>query len=213
MATTKRETTVEKRMSIVNPVKALEGIFDKANKVFYNGELETPVITFSSDESKKSYGHITVNKVWHEGERDAYEINICCNMTESNEQVIGTLLHEMAHLYNIMHGIKDVSGARSSYHNANFQKTANEHGLNITEKTKYGYIGHELNEAGKKFADTCKADLVALKRDTLEKGGKAKRKSVFYVHVCPSCEAKARTTSRFLLICGDCGCNMHMTEK
>lgn len=99
MATTRRENATEKRMSIAPAIKALEGVFDKANKVFYNGELELPVITFSADDSKKTYGHITVNKVWHEGERSAYELNIVCNMLESNEQVIGTLLHEMAHEY------------------------------------------------------------------------------------------------------------------
>ena len=47
------------------------------------------------------------------------------------------MLHEMAHLYNLNHGIKDVSN-NGYYHNKKFKETAEAHGLAISHHHTYG---------------------------------------------------------------------------
>lgn len=48
------------------------------------------------------------------------------------------MLHEMAHLYNLTHGIKDVSN-NDYYHNKKLKDTAEAHGLHIKHHPKYGW--------------------------------------------------------------------------
>ena len=49
------------------------------------------------------------------------------------------MLHEMAHLYNMVHGIKDTSSQSGAYHNKRFKETAEAHGLRIEQHPKYGW--------------------------------------------------------------------------
>ena len=48
------------------------------------------------------------------------------------------MLHEMSHLYNLTHGIKDVSN-NDYYHNKKLKDTAEAHGLHIKHHPKYGW--------------------------------------------------------------------------
>ena len=196
-------TKETERLSIIETVKALENVFDRANEYFYDNELPKVVITFSPDEKRKTYGHFTTGKVWHKEDASAYEINIVCNCLENNAQVVGTMLHEMAHLYNTIHEIKDCSGNGNYYHNKKFGNTANAHGLNLEKSEKYGWTGHTLSEDGKVFLETVKDNLVGLTRDTLGMGTKKSKKS-YYLYQCPCCGAKARTTKPLGLVCYEC---------
>lgn len=51
-------------------------------------------------------------------------------MRRSFEEICGTLLHEMAHLYNLINGIKDCN---KLYHNKKFKEAAEAHGLTVTK--------------------------------------------------------------------------------
>lgn len=44
----------------------------------------------------------------------------------------------MAHLYNLVHDIQDVSN-NGYYHNMKFKATAEAHGLHIEKRQKYGW--------------------------------------------------------------------------
>ncbi len=59
-------------------------------------------------------------------------------------EVAATMLHEMAHLYNLTHGIEDVSN-NGYYHNKKFKETAEAHGLHIEKHDKYGWTITTLN--------------------------------------------------------------------
>lgn len=45
-------------------IDKLENLFSKFNEKFYNGELQTPIITVSPDTTKGAYGWCTAWKAW-----------------------------------------------------------------------------------------------------------------------------------------------------
>lgn len=112
-------------------IEKLENLFSKFNEKFYNGELQTPIITVSPDTTKGAYGWCTAWKAWSNKQPEQkktvdlatmskedlenlkkdegfYEINICAeHLARPFEQVAETLLHEMVHLYNLQIGVQD----------------------------------------------------------------------------------------------------------
>ena len=62
----------------------LESLFSKFNDLFYDGELQSPVITISPDTTRGAYGWCTSGKVWKNQDTGFYEINMCAEyMTRS----------------------------------------------------------------------------------------------------------------------------------
>lgn len=138
-------------MTVTTEITKIENIFDKFNEHFYNNELTRPVITYSADDKRKTIGWCTVNKVWYDSTEKNYEINISANMVKYNKGgVCEVLLHEMAHLYNLEHGIKDVSN-NGFYHNKKYKETALAHGLIANYHPTYGWNNTELNEEAKEL--------------------------------------------------------------
>ena len=116
----------------------LEKMFRELNKHYYNGELPEPIITLKKTPS--AYGHITTVKTWTVSTEQRYEINIStATLDRPIENTTATLLHEMAHLYNLVHGIRDTSSQSGAYHNKRFKATAEAHGLVIDHHEKYGW--------------------------------------------------------------------------
>lgn len=198
-------------MTITNDIQKLETLYNQLNKEFYNGELEEVTITYK--DNIKAYGYITVNKVWSkidEAEGKRYEINISSNsINRGYEKVCATLLHEMAHLYNLEHDIKDCSN-NNKFHNKKFKATAEAHGLEISKDDRYGWTITEIAEWAKPVIEKFHVEFETL-RHVQEKGPSKKAKS--YKHVCPICGAIARTTKDTIhLICGDCNVEMEIEE-
>lgn len=128
-------------------IEKLESLFSSFNQKFYNGELQTPVITVSPDTTKGAYGWCTSWKAWSNLDPDSkttdisqmskadldamqnegfYEINICAeHLARPFEQVAETLLHEMVHLYNLQIGVQDTS-RNGTYHNKKFKEAAEQ---------------------------------------------------------------------------------------
>ena len=116
----------------------LEKMFRAINAHFYNNELPEPIITLKK--TPNAYGHITCSKTWQAGSERRYEINIStATLDRPIEETAATLLHEMAHLYNLENGIKDTSGSNNAYHNKAFKQTAESHGLIIEHSARYGW--------------------------------------------------------------------------
>lgn len=83
-------------------VNKLAKMFGYANEYFFNNELPVPTITVQS--SALSYAHITTDTVWVSEKGDSYELNISADyLNRPIENVVASLLHEMSHLYNIVH--------------------------------------------------------------------------------------------------------------
>lgn len=66
-------------------------------------------------------------------------------MNISIEKIVGTLLHEMVHLYNLQNNIKDTSRS-GLYHNKNFKEIAEMKGLNVEKSEQYGWCITEIKE-------------------------------------------------------------------
>ena len=140
--------------TIRKELETLEKMFDELNVRYYCGQLPRPVIQYTCDESNKMYGYITVNKVWESKENKEvanYDLTISANYNRDKYAVIGTMLHEMAHLFAIINGIEDTSN-NGFYHNKEYKKIAENHGL-IVEKGKYGWHRTKLDEKARNFAD------------------------------------------------------------
>ena len=133
-------------ISISEIVAKTEAMFDLFNHHFYNGELTRPAITVSPDGGRGAYGWCSVYEIWQASGEAYREINICAEYIDRPiGEVAATMLHEMAHLYNLTHEIKDVSN-NGYYHNKKFKDTAEAHGLHIEYHATYGWTITTLSE-------------------------------------------------------------------
>ena len=182
-------------------VKNLEELFDLFNEKLYKGELEKPIISIQADPKNSCYGWCTTQKVWETTDGESYyEINMCAeHLTRPLEEIVATLLHEMAHLYNLMHEIKDCNA--SQYHNKKFKACAEEHGL-LVEKTRYGWSQTTLNDEVKEIVKDLDYKF-ELARKPKQKGSKSKSKYKYYE--CPCCGVKFYSVHTINAVCEDCG--------
>ena len=133
-------------LSVSEIVTKTEAMFDLFNHHFYNGELTRPAITVSPDGGRGAYGWCSVYEIWQASGEAYREINICAEYIDRPiGEVAATMLHEMAHLYNLTHEIKDVSN-NGYYHNKKFKETAETHGLHIEHHATYGWTITTLTE-------------------------------------------------------------------
>lgn len=198
-------------------VQYLTKIYNLANQDFFNGEL--PEVTLTVQENMGTYGHISVSDTWFTTDgKGMRELNIAAqHLTRPIENVVSTILHEMSHLYNMEHNIKDCSGY---YHNKKFKKTAEEiAGLIISQDSKYGWT---ITEPGERVLDFCirhELEDIQIGKGidwTAFFGGsgsgstptatpKPKKKGNSIKWICPCCGQIIRSTrDNINVICGDC---------
>ena len=191
-------------------IEKLEKLFSTFNKRFYNGELETPVITVSPDTTSGAYGWCTSWKAWKKADQEDkeagyYEINICAeHLTRSFKELCGTLLHEMVHLWNLQNNVKDTSRG-GTYHNLKFKKEAEQRGLIIEQHHKYGWTITKLNEEAEQFIEQLNDTSFAIYRDSAAKiKAKKASKQSSRKYVCPMCGLIIRATKEVHVKCMDC---------
>lgn len=120
--------------------------FDFFNETFADGKLPKVVITVQESGRKNALGWFA-HKSWIDNicNDHACEINLSAEYigTDANSTLC-TLLHEMAHLYNASHGVKDCSSGQ--YHNKHFKIAAEKFGLVVTRIGNRGYAQTDLGE-------------------------------------------------------------------
>lgn len=189
-------------------VKKTEELFDLFNQHFYGEELTRPAITVSPDGGRGAYGWCSVQEVWKTGREMYREINICAEyLDRPMTEVCATMLHEMAHLHNLLHEVEDTSN-NGYYHNMKFKTTAEAHGLHIEKHQKYGWTITTLAPEAEAWVKETLGD-EAINASRLPegstdkgKGKKSKNRSIKYV--CPNCGAIIRATKEVNVVCGDC---------
>ena len=213
-----------KQMTEYNRVSGyLNKIFALLNASYFENALSKPVITIQS--TPKAYGHVTVTKVWTSEEEERHELNIGAGtLTRPIENVVATMLHEMVHLYNLAHGIKDTSRGYT-YHNTKFRDEAVKRDLVITHDDRIGWSHTEPSE---RLIEWCIENGLEEIRITRHEGvrtilpppgGKAgtgatgtddpngvntKKPSSTRKYTCPECGQGIRATKDVNLICGCC---------
>ena len=205
--------------------------FNAINEHYYNSELEKPVITFKEGKKKKAYGWIETRKQWVQGKNERYDINISVDYlgNRSVDETISTLMHEMAHLYNLQNGIKDTTRA-GLYHNKKFKEEAEKHMIKIDHSDKYGWTitspTDELLEyimdkgwedidmgrgclfgllGGGSDGKPAKGTQTGADGQELPKKGNSRR------YQCPQCKAIVRATKDLHIICGTCNVDFELS--
>jgi hypothetical protein len=121
-------------------------------------------------------GHFTPFTPWKNGEESFSEIAFNLEHFTTPEELLSTLLHEVAHSMNHMNGIEDCSS--NQYHNKHFKTQAEALGLKTLEIKGKGHAATELTEFGaKRWNKALKIlagafDLVALGGESAKKKGR-----------------------------------------
>ena len=191
-------------------ITELEDLFETFNEKYFDSELCRPVITVSQQGKESVFGWCTTWKAWKEkGDGEGYyEINVCAeHLARPFEDVAGTLLHEMVHLYNVQNGVKDTSRG-GTYHNKAFKDAAENHGLLVEKDEKYGWavtnLDEESEEETKNFMNFIGKESFDIYREAEVKEKKEKKGGNSIKYVCPCCGAIIRATKKVRVICAEC---------
>ena len=206
---------------------ALQTTFNRLNVSFFEAKLERCIITVKDGERHSAYGWITCAKTWKQGNTERHEINIASEYLDRTiYDVIGTLLHEMVHLYNIMKGVQDTSRG-GTYHNKAFKAAAEAHHLTVEQVPKYGFCRTALDEEARAWVDehcpvqsfrVCQKRSWSISVPPPQAGGSGdegsgaegdkpkppRKPSSTRKYVCPSCGMSIRATRDVNILCGDC---------
>ena len=195
---------------------SLEKLFSKINADWFNGELNTPIITIQS--TPKAYGHYTPYCSWSVKGEGRREINLGAGTLDRPiEYTVATMMHEAVHFYcDTVLNVQDTSN-RGVYHNKVFKEVAEAHGLIVTRSDKYGWSHTEPSDALIEWILETGVDEIKLYRDEgygvrvagghaanggAKPIGKAKGNSIRWS--CPGCGAIIRSTREVHVICADC---------
>ena len=204
----------------------LNQIFDLLNERFFENELSRPVITIQS--TPRAYGHYTLYDAWSvDGEKGMREINLGAGtLSRPIEEVAATLLHEMVHYFNDLHGVKDCSRG-NTYHNKNFRNAAEARGLLIEHHPTYGWsitkpgddllklcIDNELRDIRLNRIDGFYSTMggSGTHDGTPAAGSSHRKKSSSRKYVCPCCGMIVRATREVRIKCMDCDEQMILAE-
>lgn len=182
-----------------NIITELEKVFDAVNSEFYGGVLAKPIITVQTGR-RSVLGWCSTKERWSASGEKYYEINIVAeNLGRTKEQIICTLMHECVHLYNAQNGVIDCGPTQ--YHNKHFRTVAEEHGLIVEKVKNRGFAKTDLNEAGKKFAESQTLNFDCSRINT----ERARKYEKPITYMCPECHKKIRFHNYKLnVICGEC---------
>lgn len=149
-----KETSQDSRTRYIELLKEINRAFDFFNERFSNNELKRPVITISPAGGKRAYGWFGP-RFWKEGEEESHEINLSAeHFKRKPEDVLETLLHEMAHLKNAQNKIEDTTATQ--YHNKHFKIAAESFGLKVDRMANRGFAKTELTDVSRQVIEDFK---------------------------------------------------------
>lgn len=139
-------------------VNELYRAFDHFNKYYASSSLPQVVITIQNRGRKNALGWFGqgfwVDKLTDDG---THEINLSAEfLARGPEQLLETLLHEMAHLYNAVNNTKDCSGGQ--YHNKHFKLAAERFGLEVSRMPNRGWAKTNLTDCSRRQINKLKLD-------------------------------------------------------
>lgn len=199
-------------------VNQLEKMFRALNADLFDNALDTPVITVTP--SSRSYAHYTPWDAWEAKDEHRREINIASGtLNRSLEAITASLLHEMCHMYNDTILDEQDTSRNGTYHNRQFAKTAEAHGLVVERTEKYGWahtspadtlLDWLLEHDEFREIEMCRVNSgltsVGTGTHTAEGGIQATNTSHGNSrrYICPCCRMIVRATRTVNILCGDC---------
>lgn len=194
-------------------IKNLEDIYNELNEIVFEGGLPKACITVQHAIKKKSkkgnyitLGWFNCAGSWEDSQGDeVFEITITPDSFKGNYMdIIGTLVHEMVHVYCHVNKIEDCKGKK---HTEDFKAIAENVGLVVEKDKQVGYgitsLSLDLIEELKELDinENCfKIKYNPIIQDVIEKPKKPKT-----YYKCPCCEEVIKSRKKDLkLICGKC---------
>ena len=185
---------------------SLTNTYNKLNADLFGGELPKVIITFEPGQKQGTFGWIYDKKNWVQGKEERYNINISSDyLNRPASDIVGTLVHEMCHLYALVNGIKDTSRG-NTYHNKKFAEIANNHMLVAFEVEHIGYSTKPSEQLIEWTNENCPFTSIRLtKKLEPEKQGKSdKPKQSMRKYICPQCGLIIRATKDCRVMCIEC---------
>ena len=183
-------------------------VFKLVNETYFNNSLDIPTISVQS--TIGAYGHVSVQKVWHNEETATHELNLSADyLNRPIENIVATLIHEACHLYAMQNHIKDTSN-HGIYHNKRFKALAEARDLKISRHEKYGWT---ITEPTEKLLDFCienqLEDIQIVRQSSfmlIGTPGKTvtRKPSSTRKYFCPCCGNSFRATKNINVLCLDC---------
>ena len=200
-------------------------IYDNLNKDYYDGKLPDIIITIQGSHKNKYYGWFGEKK-WNNGVNFVdmnetenplivyHEINISAeHLDRPIEDIVGTMQHEMIHLYCNINQIKDTSN-NHVYHNKKFKEEAEKRGLIIEKAKTIGWSVTTPNETFKEYIKKLNVNSDVFKFCRVKEEPKAAdsvKKMITYK--CPNCGISATAKPDINIMCGNCNIKMIPKEK
>lgn len=185
--------------NIQQVIGKLDNLFSMFNNHFYQGELQTPIIT--SNSNHKTY---TKWKTWNGKVRSGYyEINLCDeHLSRPLIDVCETLLCEMAHLANLQNDRDSIYECDEN--NKLFRTMAKSHGLTVNKtkngKNKTALAGETTDWLISVLGDEARVILNQEKTELMP----VKKRQVSRKYICPCCGTVIIATKKVNILCVDC---------
>jgi len=199
----------------------LNKLYDRLNDHFFDGQLDRPVITIQS--TPRAYGHFTLHDAWSAKGEGYKELNLGAGTLDRPiEYTVATLLHEMSHQLGEEVERVQTCSRNGTYHNKEFKRIAEAHGLICTRSEKYGWSNTSAilsDELLQWILDNDIQEIKLTRHDyhavcivggnSTPSGGTgyiptATTRQHNFRYQCPCCHAIARSGKPVRLICGDC---------
>ena len=202
------------KANVETAIKELHRAFYIFNEEYYQNKLPEPAILIQGRGNKKNVlAWCSCNQTWKDEKSGVqrYEINMVAEyLNRTIYEIIGSLLHEMTHLYNLTNDIQDVS-RNGTYHNKRFKEVAEAHGLIISHDKKLGWSITKINEITKELIKRYGLNeeafnLVKINDDDGKdtSSGANKKKSSIIKWVCPGCGTIIRSSKKVHVMCIEC---------
>lgn len=218
-------------VNIEAATEELHRAFRCLNEAFFDGELPEPAITIQTGGKRSTMGWCSRSPIWldSEGKIQLYEINIAAEYLNIDlYETMDTMLHEMVHLYNKIHGVQDVSRG-GQYHNKRFRDECLRRGFYYASSEpdkKLGWSFAKITDETKAKIDqfNINRDVFVIARNTFGtvvsvpaaegesseaeeaagSGETQRKKSHIRKYVCPGCGNSVRASKVVNIRCDDC---------
>lgn len=208
-----------------SPMRVYTGLtatYDYFNRELFGGQLPPCLITLQRHRGAYGYfAHRRFARLGSDERTDEIALNPALFKAGEEDDILSTLVHEMAHLWQYHFG----KPSRAGYHNREWAAKMRTIGLIPSDTGKPDgaetgqRMSHYIDPEGP-FARSCAAWLAqgpaVLYRDTVAEeptaGAEARNRSKTK-YTCPRCEINAWAKPNTNLVCGDCGEPMEAEEE
>jgi predicted SprT family Zn-dependent metalloprotease len=187
--------------------KAFQDAYDYFNGTLFNNQLPQVLVTLQRKAHSKGYFHaMKFSSRNGDGKVDELALNPDCFTGRTDEEILSTLAHEMAHVWQQAKG----TAPRTGYHNKEWAERMKQIGLQPVAVNGGGETGQSVThsiipdgayqQAYKALKATGFAPLAWESAPAAKNGSKSSKTK----YTCPDCNQNAWAKPGAVLLCGEC---------